>query len=234
MNRYRGVTYAPGFESLIMIEAISNNTFLAALLGPGAARAGGVGAGGDDAKDARQSKIQPDVDRVELSRAAQAANEQNPAEGFGQASELDDPEQQEVRKLKQQDAEVRRHEAAHKGAAGPHAKGGPKFEFEKGPDGKQYAVGGEVSIDTSEVAGDPAATIRKMQQVRRAALAPASPSAQDRAVAATAARLEQQARTEVADERRESGSQEAQSGAPYFGDEGFDEASRGLLLSLVA
>ncbi|MCH8129990.1 MAG: hypothetical protein IIC70_08840, partial [Acidobacteria bacterium] len=61
-----------------------------------------------------------------------------------------------------------------KAAAGSNASGGPTFEFTTGPDGKRYAVGGEVQIDTSAVDGDPQATIQKMQQVRRAALAPAS------------------------------------------------------------
>jgi hypothetical protein len=48
------------------------------------------------------------------------------------------------------------------------------------PDGCDYALGGEVAIDTSAIAGDPEATLRKMEQIRRAALAPANPSGQDR------------------------------------------------------
>ena len=78
---------------------------------------------------------------------------------------------------------VRAHEQAHKAAAGAHAKGGPTYEYQSGPDGKRYAVGGEVQIDTSPVPNDPQATIQKMQQVQRAANAPAEPSSQDRRVA---------------------------------------------------
>ncbi len=111
-------------------------------------------------------------------------------------SELTDEERQQVEELQKRDAEVRRHEQAHKAAAGQHARGGATFETETGPDGRSYAVGGEVSIDTSPVEGDPEATIRKMQQIRAAALAPSEPSSQDRQVAAQAARAEQQARTE--------------------------------------
>ncbi|HRW51922.1 MAG TPA: putative metalloprotease CJM1_0395 family protein [Phycisphaerae bacterium] len=111
-------------------------------------------------------------------------------------SELSDDELEQVRKLEERDTEVRRHEQAHAAAAGPHARGGPKFEFETGPDGRQYAVGGEVSIDTSK-AESPEATIAKAQQIRRAANAPAEPSSQDRAVAAKATQLEQQARREL-------------------------------------
>ncbi|MCB9857844.1 MAG: hypothetical protein H6818_19340 [Phycisphaerales bacterium] len=116
-------------------------------------------------------------------------------------SELTDEELEQVRKLEQRDNEVRRHEQAHAAAAGPHARGGPTFEYQNGPDGKQYAVGGEVSIDTSP-AETPEATIAKAQQIRRAANAPADPSSQDRTVAAKAAQLEQKARQELQAQQR--------------------------------
>lgn len=110
-------------------------------------------------------------------------------------------ERQQVEQLQQRDREVRQHEAAHTHSAGQHARGGARFTYEAGPDGKRYAVGGEVSIDTSAVPNDPQATLAKARTIRRAALAPADPSAQDRAVAAEAARLEQQAMRELADRR---------------------------------
>ena len=113
---------------------------------------------------------------------------------------LQDPtsaESRELEKLKQRDREVRAHELAHLAAAGQYAQGGAKFEYQRGPDGQRYAVGGEVSIDTSAIPGDPEATIRKLQAVQRAALAPAEPSGQDRSVAAQAASSIAQARIEV-------------------------------------
>ena len=124
-------------------------------------------------------------------------------------SELSDEEKRQVDELEKRDREVRRHETAHKAAAGQFAKGGPQLEFSRGPDGKQYATSGEVQIDTSEIPGDPQATIRKMQQIRRAATAPAHPSAQDRRVAAQAARIEANAKTEL----REKGSDTSKSAA---------------------
>ena len=72
-------------------------------------------------------------------------------------------------------------------------QGGASYQYQSGPDGNMYAVGGEVGIDTSP-AGSPEATIQKMQQIQRAALAPAQPSGTDRAVAAQAAQIEAQAR----------------------------------------
>ncbi len=117
--------------------------------------------------------------------------------------QLTEEERRVVQELKTRDREVRAHEAAHKGAAGPYANGGPTFEYQTGPDGKRYAVGGEVSIDVSPVANNPRATIQKAQTVRRAANAPRNPSAQDRAVAAQASRLEAEARKELQKERAE-------------------------------
>ena len=101
------------------------------------------------------------------------------------------------------DAEVRAHENAHKAAAGQHARGGPTYEYERGPDGRRYAVGGEIRIDTSPVPDDPDATILKMRQVRRAALAPAEPSPQDRRVASEASQQESAARQEKMTQQRE-------------------------------
>ena len=118
-------------------------------------------------------------------------------------SELTEEEQREVEKLKERDSEVRRHEQAHKAAAGRYANGAPSFEYEVGPDGRRYAVGGEVSIDVSPVEDDPQATIDKMRQIRSAATAPAEPSNQDRQVAAEAAQLEQQARADLAAQKSE-------------------------------
>ena len=129
--------------------------------------------------------------------ATRSTESTNPTQSLGGKSELTEEELREVDRLKKRDAEVRRHEQAHKAAAGRYATGGPTYEYEKGPDGRQYAVGGEVQIDVSPVEGDPQATVQKMQQVRRAALAPAEPSAQDRKVAAEAARQEAKARAEL-------------------------------------
>ncbi len=113
-------------------------------------------------------------------------------------TQLTEEELKQLRELKQRDREVRTHEQAHLAAAGSLAKGGPSFKFQRGPDGQQYAVGGEVNIDISAEPGDPKATIEKAQRIRRAALAPANPSAQDRSVAAAATRIESEARAELA------------------------------------
>ncbi|UCG34384.1 MAG: hypothetical protein JSU68_07040 [Phycisphaerales bacterium] len=141
-------------------------------------------------------------DRVELSRAFRA--------------EMSAEERSRARDLEERDREVRAHEEAHKRAGGQYVQGGPSFHYEVGPDGQRYAVGGEVQIDVSPVRGDPEATIRKMQQVRRAALAPADPSEQDRQVAAQAMAVERQARAEVTQQRFEERRTEVGHGGASF------------------
>jgi hypothetical protein len=91
-----------------------------------------------------------------------------------------------VTKLKARDADVRAHEQAHVAAGGSLITGGPTYSYERGPDGKEYAVGGDVSIDTSAVPGNPRATLAKARQIAAAALAPVDPSGQDETVAGQA------------------------------------------------
>jgi hypothetical protein len=108
-----------------------------------------------------------------------------------------DKDSAEIEELKRQDREVRAHEQAHVMAGGSLVRGAANFSYKSGPDGILYAVGGEVSIDSAPVDGDPQATIRKMEQVQKAALAPAQPSGQDRAVAAAAMNTEMDARRQL-------------------------------------
>ena len=107
-------------------------------------------------------------------------------------------QQRQLQQLKNRDREVRAHELAHASVGGRYVTSGINLQYQRGPDGRLYAVAGEVSIDTSEVPGDPQATLEKAQVVLRAALAPVDPSAQDRRVAAQAVALIQQARAELA------------------------------------
>ncbi|MEE4279113.1 MAG: putative metalloprotease CJM1_0395 family protein [Halieaceae bacterium] len=109
---------------------------------------------------------------------------------------LSDEELALVRQLAAIDREVRAHEQAHAAVGGRYA-GSPSYTYTRGPDGRQYAIGGEVPIDLSPIPGNPEATIAKAQVVRRAALAPAQPSSQDRSVAARATAMEQRARVEL-------------------------------------
>lgn len=135
------------------------------------------------------------VDPVAISAEAQQAFTGGEAGG----EELSAEDQRVVQELRARDAEVRAHEQAH-AAAGGAKTSGASFTFETGPDGKRYAVDGEVSIQVSE-GRTPQETIRNAEQARRAALAPRSPSGQDRSVAAKASQMAAKARAEAAQEQ---------------------------------
>ncbi len=120
----------------------------------------------------------------------------------GDPTELSKEDLDTVAELKARDTEVRAHEQAHIAAAGDLATGGAKYSYQTGPDGRRYAIGGEVNIDVSPDR-DPKKTIAKAARIQRAAMAPAEPSGQDRRVAARAARMAQSARTELAAKQRD-------------------------------
>lgn len=111
-------------------------------------------------------------------------------------------DQATIDKLKASDLKVRQHEQAHLAAAGSLATSGATYTYRRGPDGVNYAVGGEVNIDTSP-GRTPEETIAKARQVQAAALAPADPSGQDRSVAARAAQMAQQAQVELSAKQQE-------------------------------
>lgn len=143
---------------------------------------------------------------VEISKEGKDAASKNSdsqrQSGSSESAEFSQEDVAELSKLKARDVEVRAHEQAHLSAAGGYATGGASFSYQKGPDGQSYAVGGEVGIDLSQES-DPNATIQKMQTIKRAALAPASPSSTDRQVAAQAEVKEAQARQEILQEQQE-------------------------------
>ncbi len=132
--------------------------------------------------------------KIDVSRSSSKSNKNTSLSNS--KKELSLREKLILEKLKRRDREVRNHEMAHVLAGGPYVLGGPHYIFVVGPDGKLYAVGGEVKIDLSPVPNNPDATIRKAETIKRAALAPANPSAQDRAVAAKAEQMAMKARME--------------------------------------
>ncbi|MBF0487026.1 MAG: hypothetical protein HQK98_02590 [Nitrospirae bacterium] len=107
--------------------------------------------------------------------------------------------QQEIQKLKQRQQHVITHEMAHESVGGQYASA-PTYTYTKGPDGKSYISGGEVSIDVSK-AKTPEETVIKMRQVRASALAPSDPSPQDESVAQKASQIEAQAQQQIAQQQ---------------------------------
>ena len=106
---------------------------------------------------------------------------------------------EQIIKLKEIDAHVKAHEAAHKAAGGSFA-GAAHYTYVTGPDGKKYAIAGEVPIIIKK-GNTPEETIANMQIVKAAALAPSDPSSQDLKVAARAEMIENQARIKLNQEK---------------------------------
>ncbi|HEY7773644.1 MAG TPA: putative metalloprotease CJM1_0395 family protein [Marinagarivorans sp.] len=174
-----------------------------------------------DANGKAQAEAQPpsaingggDIDKAN-EQAREQADERSIKQSIENKKEqqAEAQKQEAIRDLAARDREVRAHEQAHAAVGGSFA-GAPKYQYERGPDGVNYAVGGEVPIDVSPAA-TPEQTIAKAQTIRRAALAPAEPSPQDRRVAQESTRLEAEARQEMrAESAASAASIEAKQGA---------------------
>ena len=160
----------------------------------------------------------------------------SPADGKtqqGKSDELSPEAAAQLAKLKQIDRQVRQHEQAHMAAAGGMVTSGASFTYQKGPDGVNYAVGGEVGISTAP-GRTPEETIQRAQTIRAAALAPADPSGQDRAVAAQAGQMEQQARSEASSAAETTDSQDAQRQTQLAGFYAASPAASGQVVSTYA
>ncbi|MDR3349506.1 MAG: hypothetical protein LBO03_07910 [Acidaminococcales bacterium] len=164
-------------------------------------------AGAAEAKEKKAAGAENPADKGETGGEGKKGAAEGPSANAGEPWRRGkSPEEQrqierEVQAMRQTENKVIAHEQAHKSAGGQYA-GGISYEKSAGPDGKQYIVGGEVSIDMSGES-TPQKTIAKMRIVRGAALAPADPSGQDRAVAAAAAAKEAAARQALSKNLRE-------------------------------
>ena len=154
---------------------------------------------------AKGRELEKDTSSSSESRSASTSDE-NSSETAGpkraDGTPMAPEEIQQLEQLKQTDREVRQHEMAHQIAGGAYT-GGASYEYKIGPDGKRYAVAGEVPIDYGPVPNDPQATIEKMQTVIAAAMAPADPSPKDYQVAAQARQYLLEAKLEAAMQRSE-------------------------------
>ena len=161
------------------------------------------GEGEDKARDSETNDSEPD-----------ASSESEASDG----NELTPSEKEEVRKLQESDTRVRAHEMAHKAAAGSLAAGGPYYDLQQGPDGQNYAVGGEVPIRLPRT-DDYKQALKDAQQAERAALAPADPSPDDYAAAAAFRQRAVEARSKLSKEAQEEVSDQASQGTSVKGAE---------------
>lgn len=129
---------------------------------------------------------------------------------------VSDEDKRLIRELQKRDQEVRAHERAHKTAAGELARGAISYTYQIGPDGRRYAIGGEVRIDASP-GNTPEESLERARKIRAAASAPSAPSAQDHSAAADAAQLEAEARSQLRENERENGESRSSLDGPVQG-----------------
>jgi len=91
--------------------------------------------------------------------------------------------QRVLEKFKSKDQEVRSHEQIH--ATIGHTTTPISYNYQEGPDGKMYAVGGSVRLDTS-IPQDPNAASYKLDQIKKAAAGPADSSGADSMIVSAA------------------------------------------------
>jgi len=128
--------------------------------------------------------------RLQATSDEEAAGADNPEEVSAGSDDM-------VSKLKARDKDVVAHEAAHMAAGGAYVRGAASYTYQVGPDGKSYAIGGEVGVDVSAIPGDPHGTIEKMRAIQAAANSPDDPSGQDLAIASAAAKIEAAAQAQL-------------------------------------
>ncbi len=141
--------------------------------------------------DGEQYAVGTTAHVVRQEQSGAAAQSSSPK---GSGAELSDSEQDLLRRLRDRDAKVRGHETAHIMAASGQVVGGATYQYQTGPDGRQYAVGGSVNISMGSSFGDDEETARRAATAQRAAMAAGDPSLRDMQAAMRASNLASRAR----------------------------------------
>jgi len=160
-------------------------------------------------------------ERVELTKKSAKKESQEKksqeASKSTNSQELSQDEKRLVKDLASRDTEVKAHEAAHQGAGGG-LTGAASYTYQQGPDGKMYAIGGEVSISTPS-GSTPEEKLKNARTLAAAALAAGNPSPQDFSVASSARTMEMQALQEIAKKSQEEQGQQTYANAASANDE---------------
>lgn len=93
-------------------------------------------------------------------------------------AEMTDAERAELSRLQARDSAVKQEEKGHAAAAGQYASA-PQYQYEIGPDGNAYAVGGHVDVSIASQGGSD--TRSALAALQNAALSPNAPSGADMA-----------------------------------------------------
>lgn len=181
----------------MQITATASNQFVPAALGTGPR--GHVDAhGNNEAVQNNAVTAAQAVDSRDKQNAGQQENQTN------KKGELTHDDHEMLTRRQNRDVQVRSHEHTHPVTTGRHASGSISYSYQIAPDGRPYAVGGHLNVDTS--ANRP----RKKQSRRCRQSWPQHlhrwiPSPQDRQVAGRASATLAKARVEMAENHKTTG-----------------------------
>lgn len=154
-----------------------------------------------------QSRLTTQGQASDASGQSPTQSRETKSKSAATARELSQAQQREIDRLKETDRLVREHADAHLVAGQGVVLSGPRYSYTYGPDGRQYASGGDVTFDTSREQ-KPEANIDKGQRLQTAALAPAQPTPEDFQVAAVGKDLETSGRQDLASRQAEEARQQ--------------------------
>ncbi|RYA23007.1 hypothetical protein CRU96_10280 [Malaciobacter halophilus] len=121
------------------------------------------------------------LDKEDLTKSSY---EKNDSVNLTNSKNYDEEDYQRVLdKFENLDSKTRSHEQLHASLA--HTKGAISYNYQMGPDGKLYATGGHVRLDTS-IPKDEAAAIAKLDKLQKASAAPDGLSSADASIARAA------------------------------------------------
>ena len=121
------------------------------------------------------------ISRGEYREALEASDQEAESSNAGSKNpaDLNAAEKADVARLQARDSAVKQEEKAHAAAAGQYGSA-PQYEYQIGPDGKAYAIGGHVDVGVS-LSGSAEDKERALATLQNAALAPNAPSGADMA-----------------------------------------------------
>ena len=129
---------------------------------------------------AKLSSKYEQLNKIEQKEAIETSRSKDYIEDTSLNKSYDDQDFARVlEKFRNKDAEIRTHEQAH--ASIGHTTSPISYNYQEGPDGKLYAVGGSVRLDTS-IPDDPKAAAFKLDMIQKAASGVAEASPADRAI----------------------------------------------------
>jgi hypothetical protein len=124
------------------------------------------------------------LDKLDQEESISKASKSDYIETSGVPKNYDEQDFQRVLdKFKKADADIRSHEQAH--ATIGHTTSPISYNYQQGPDGKMYAVGGHVRLDVS-LPEDPKAAMHKLDQIQKASTSVSEPSGADMSIATSA------------------------------------------------